>query len=117
MRGKLWFLAGLGAGYVFGTRAGREKYEELASTARKIKESPTVQEAAGVVQERATQIYSEGVNKVAGSRLGGTRLGERLIARAQSAERATPPPTPDPLMADSTVGLDSTGNTTRTVDS
>src|SRR5688572_4130752 len=50
MRGKLLFLGGLAAGFVLGARAGREKYEELRATALKIKESPTVQEAAGVVQ-------------------------------------------------------------------
>lgn len=82
MRGKLLFLGGLAVGFVLGTRAGREKYEELVQTARKIKDSPTVQEAAGVVQEQATRLYSEGKSKVsdklANSRFAETRLGERL---------------------------------------
>jgi len=47
MRGKLLFLGGLAVGFVVGSRAGREKYEELVQTARKVRESPTVQEAAG----------------------------------------------------------------------
>ena len=84
MRGKLWFLGGLAAGYVLGTKAGRERYEELARTARKIKESPTMQEAAGVLQEQATRIYTEGKGKVANSRLAETRFGERLLAPGQT---------------------------------
>ena len=83
MRGKLLFLGGLAAGFVLGTRAGREKYEELKATALKIKESPTVQEAAGVVQEQATRLYSEGKTKVAdrlaNSRFAETDLGQRLL--------------------------------------
>jgi hypothetical protein len=90
MRGKLWFLAGLATGYVLGTRAGREKYEELARTARKIKESPTVQEAAGVVQEQANRLYTEGKNSVANSRLGGTRIGQRLFAETRTGQNADP---------------------------
>jgi hypothetical protein len=111
MRGKLWFLAGLGAGYVLGTRAGREKYEDLANTARKIKESPTVQEAAGVVQERASQLYTEGVNKVATSRIGSTRVGERLVATAQASRRPTTPPSNDPIATESTMGPDGADGT------
>nr|BFE65736.1 hypothetical protein GCM10020063_102620 [Dactylosporangium thailandense] len=83
MRGKLLFLGGLAAGFVLGARAGREKYEELKATALKIKESPTVQEAAGVVQEQATRLYSESKTKVtdklANSRFAETEMGQRLL--------------------------------------
>jgi len=83
MRGKLLFLGGMAAGFVLGARAGREKYEELKATALKIKESPTVQEAAGVVQEQATRLYSEGKTKVtdklANSRFADTEVGQRLL--------------------------------------
>ena len=33
MKGKILFVAGLGLGYIFGTRAGREKYEQLKTLA------------------------------------------------------------------------------------
>ena len=88
MRGKLLFLGGLAAGFVLGARAGREKYEELKTTALKIKESPTVQEAAGVVQEQATRLYSEGKTKVtdklANSRFAESDLGQRLIGTPET---------------------------------
>jgi hypothetical protein len=83
MRGKLMFLAGLGAGFVLGTRAGREKYEELVQAARKVRENPTVQEAAGVVQEQANKIVSGSKEKVtdklSNSKLAETKVGERLL--------------------------------------
>lgn len=43
MKGKILFVAGLGVGYVLGTRAGREKYEQLKSTATKLWNDPRVQ--------------------------------------------------------------------------
>ena len=88
MRGKLMFLGGLAAGFVLGARAGREKYEELKRTALKIKESPTVQEAAGVVQEQATRLYSQGkdtvTDKLAHSRFAETNLGQKLLSTADT---------------------------------
>ena len=89
MRGKLLFLGGLAAGFVLGARAGREKYEELKATALKIKESPTVQEAAGVVQEQATRLYSESKTKVtdklANSRFAETEVGQRLLDKTSES--------------------------------
>jgi hypothetical protein len=88
MRGKLLFLGGLAAGFVLGSRAGREKYEELKATALKIKESPTVQEAAGVVQEQATRLYSESKTKVtdklANSRFAETEVGQKFLSPSSS---------------------------------
>jgi hypothetical protein len=60
MRGKLIFITGVGVGYVLGTRAGREKFDQMVAQARKVWESPTVQEAAGLVQAQATRLYDEG---------------------------------------------------------
>ncbi|MEV4625324.1 hypothetical protein AB0J90_03385 [Micromonospora sp. NPDC049523] len=73
MRGKLWFIGGLAAGFVLGARAGREKYEELVIKGRKVLDHPTVQEAAGVAQAQANRLYAEGKD-----RLSHTRLGEKL---------------------------------------
>jgi len=60
MRGKLFFITGVGIGYVLGTRAGREKFDQMVAQARKVWESPTVQEAAGVVQAQAAKLYDDG---------------------------------------------------------
>jgi hypothetical protein len=83
MRGKLLFLGGLAAGFVLGARAGRERYEELVVAARKVRDNPTVQEAAGVVQEQASKLVTGSkemlTDKLGHSRLGDTRLGERMF--------------------------------------
>jgi len=102
MRGKLMFLGGLAAGFVLGSRAGRQAYEELVETAKKVKESPTVQEAAGVVQAQATKVYEQGKATVT-DKLGNTRFGERL----RSGETMTEPV--PPVAVGSTT---STGSTT-----
>ena len=64
MRGKLMFIAGIGVGYVLGTRAGRQKFDQMVAQARRFWESPTVQEAAGVVQEQANRLYDQGKSAV-----------------------------------------------------
>jgi hypothetical protein len=73
MRGKLMFISGLAAGFVLGSRAGREKYEEIRTNAKKVWEHPTVQEAAGVAQAQANKLYTEGKDK-----LNQSKLGEKL---------------------------------------
>ncbi len=70
MRGKLLFLGGLAAGFVLGSRAGREKYEEIRANAQKLWDHPTVQEAAGVAQAQASKLYTEGKDKLQSSKLG-----------------------------------------------
>ncbi|MEV6306506.1 hypothetical protein AB0M02_44370 [Actinoplanes sp. NPDC051861] len=70
MRGKLMFLTGLAAGFVLGSRAGREKYEEIRANAEKVWRHPSVQEAAGVAQAQANKLYTEGKDKLQSSKLG-----------------------------------------------
>jgi hypothetical protein len=51
---RMAFAAGFATGYVVGTRAGRERYEQIVKLARQTAEHPAVQQAAGVVQAQAT---------------------------------------------------------------
>lgn len=85
MRGKLLFLGGAAVGFVLGARAGREKYDQLVVTSRKVWESPTVQEAAGVVQAQANRFYTEGKNAVT-EKLSQSRIGERFGRGAEETE-------------------------------
>jgi hypothetical protein len=85
MRGKLMFITGLAAGFVLGSRAGREKYEEIRVNAKKVWEHPTVQEAAGVAQAQATKLYTESKDKLQTS-----KLGEKLhVADTGETDTAT----------------------------
>jgi hypothetical protein len=56
MRYKLTFVAGFAAGYVAGARAGQERYEQIARLVRGLRENPTVQGAAGILQAQATDL-------------------------------------------------------------
>jgi len=51
VKGKILFVAGLGLGYVLGTRAGREKYEELRKAALKVWNDPRVQKQVDAVED------------------------------------------------------------------
>jgi hypothetical protein len=113
MRGKLWFLGGLAAGFVLGARAGREKYEEMVQTARKIKEHPTVQEATGVAQEQANRLITQGKDKLSQSRLAETRIGEKLLSPAGTSTR-TSALDRDDVLDDSTLAMTGTTATSPT---
>jgi len=47
---KLSTLAGVAVGYVLGTRAGRDRYEQIVALGRRVAGSQTVQSTAGVLQ-------------------------------------------------------------------
>ena len=42
MRGKLGIAIGLAAGYVLGTRAGRERYQQLTASAKRLADDPSM---------------------------------------------------------------------------
>jgi hypothetical protein len=75
---KLTILIAGAAGYVLGTRAGRERYEQIKSAATKVKNNPTVQdkaqqaadlarEKAPVVKDKVSGAASATAAKVSGS--------------------------------------------------
>jgi len=84
MRGKLMFISGLAAGFVLGSRAGREKYEEIRANAKKMWEHPSVQEAAGVAQAQANKLYTESKDKLQSS-----KFGEKLHAASGTSDTET----------------------------
>ena len=53
---RILLLAGIGVGYVLGARAGRDRYEQIRTTARRLAADPRVQSAKGKAQDAvATQ--------------------------------------------------------------
>ena len=107
MRGKLIFITGVGVGYVLGTRAGRERFDQMVAQARKFWESPTVQEAAGVVQAQAGRLYDEGKQVVTDqarrlSHRNGKALEEGEPTRRRPGTRRAPQPVPGKLLLTTT---------------
>jgi hypothetical protein len=71
MKGKILFLAGLGVGYVLGTRAGRERYEQIKAAASNLWNAPVVQKRVDDVQEfvkdkapEVAEFVADGAKKV-----------------------------------------------------
>ena len=62
---KLTLLVVAGAGYVLGSRAGRERYEQIKNQATKTWNNPKVQDAADTVQTQAKQAAGDVKGKVA----------------------------------------------------
>lgn len=56
MKGKVTLLAGAAIGYVAGTAAGRQRFEQLKAQAKRAMENPKVQEAAAEAQHKAADV-------------------------------------------------------------
>jgi len=61
MRGKLGIAVGLAAGYVLGTRAGRERYQQLTASAKRLVDDPSVQR----LQEELNGLFGSARQRVA----------------------------------------------------
>jgi hypothetical protein len=55
MKGKILFVVGLGIGYVLGTRAGRERYEQIRKAAEGVWNTPAVQQGVDTVKGFAAE--------------------------------------------------------------
>jgi hypothetical protein len=73
------FVAGLAIGFVAGTRAGRERYDQMVKFARATAENPAVQQATAAIQAQATEIVNSAAKKV------GDGLQEHVPHLAHSA--------------------------------
>jgi hypothetical protein len=63
MRHRAMFLAGLAIGFVAGTRAGRERYDQMKNLAQKVASNPTVRNASRTAGQKAGDL-----TKAAGQR-------------------------------------------------
>ena len=56
---KLSTLVGVAVGYVLGSRAGRDRYEQIVALGRRIAGSQTVQSTAGVLQAQFDSVTAK----------------------------------------------------------
>ena len=63
---KLMFLGVGAAGYVLGAKAGRERYEQIATQAQKLRSNPTVQQKVDEVKHAAKDAAGTATEKVRG---------------------------------------------------
>jgi hypothetical protein len=65
MRYRGLFILGFAVGYVVGTRAGRERYEQMKKAATQVAQSPPVQKATQVAGAKATELTKAAKDKAA----------------------------------------------------
>jgi hypothetical protein len=59
MAHKAAFVIGLATGYVLGSKAGRERYDQIAKITKKVSENPSVKRSTDAVQAQATNLSAQ----------------------------------------------------------
>ena len=79
MRGKLLFITGGLVGYVLGARAGRKRYEQIASTANSVWNAQPVQRRVNEVRDFALELVGDVPSVL-------LEAGKKVVTKAQSAK-------------------------------
>jgi len=95
MRGKAGLVVGLAVGYVLGTRAGRERYEQIKTQWLKLWHTPSVQKqvdkvkkfAASAAMALPSTLWNSAV-KVTKSAASANTPGEKLDATVKAARES-----------------------------
>ncbi|MEV5954761.1 YtxH domain-containing protein [Streptomyces sp. NPDC051987] len=82
MRYKLTFVVGLALGYVLGTRAGRERYEQLKKSARQVAQNPAVRNTAETAAQQGRVYAGRAFHSV--SEKVGDHMPDSVTARVRS---------------------------------
>ena len=87
MKGKILLVVGLGIGYVLGTRAGRERYEEIRAAASKLWNDPRIQSSV----DQASDFVSDGAKKVVSQVTGSKPAARKPAVRKPAARKPAAP--------------------------
>jgi hypothetical protein len=82
MRYRLTFIAGLALGYVIGTRAGRERYEQLKQSARQFAQNPAVRNTAECAAQSSRDLAGKAYHAVS------DKVGEKVPASVADRVRS-----------------------------
>ncbi len=61
---KMTFLMGMGAGYVLGARAGRERYEQIMEAFDSFRTNPKVHETMTQAKDQASHLAEQAKSKI-----------------------------------------------------
>ena len=94
MRGKVGLVIGVGIGYVLGTRAGRERYEQIKTQASSLWNTDTVQKQVGKVTDFAkssalalpTSLWNSAVKVTKAAKHSDGDAGDRLDAAVKAGK-------------------------------
>ncbi|MEW2246143.1 MULTISPECIES: YtxH domain-containing protein [unclassified Streptomyces] len=81
MRYRLTFVAGLALGYVLGTKAGRERYEQLKKSAQQLAQNPAVRNTAESAAQQGRQFAGKAYHVVS------DKVGDRVHVPDSVAHR------------------------------
>ncbi|MFF6999205.1 YtxH domain-containing protein [Streptomyces sp. NPDC008313] len=82
MRYRLTFVAGLALGYVLGTRAGRERYEQIKSYYHQVTENPAVRNTAETAAHQGREYAGKAYHAVS------DKMGDRVPASVAGRVRS-----------------------------
>jgi hypothetical protein len=82
MRYRLTFVTGLALGYVLGTRAGRERYEQLKKSGQRIAQNPAVRNTAESAALQGREFAGKAFHTV--SEKVGDRVPDSVAGRVRS---------------------------------
>ncbi|MBY8877763.1 YtxH domain-containing protein [Actinacidiphila acidipaludis] len=89
MRYRLTFITGALVGYVLGTRAGRERYEQLRAQAQKLAQNPAVRNTAEAAVLQGRQAASKTAGKVTSTV--GDHLPDSLAQKVRALHNGNAP--------------------------
>ena len=81
MKFRTTFIMGAAVGYVLGTKAGRERYEQIMQATRRLGENPKVQEAAETLRSKGGEIAGAARERVP------EQIGQRIAGRNREMPR------------------------------
>ncbi len=85
------FVLGFAVGFVAGTRAGRERYDQMVKYGRQVAGSPAVQKATVTVKEKTTEITKTAVAKAPEVARSATAQGQKIAKSARGKATAKMP--------------------------
>lgn len=88
---KVLLTAAGAAGYVLGARAGRQRYEQISTVARRVWRDPRVQKASTDVQDLAAQQVRQAAPVVK------DKVADAKQRVTHSSSAGSPPPPPPPV--------------------
>ncbi len=77
------FVLGFAVGYVFGTRAGRERYDQMVKSAKQIAGSPAVHKATYTVKTKTSEVTKTAVAKAPGLAKSATEQVPKIVSTAK----------------------------------
>lgn len=86
MRGKAAFFIGAGLGYLFGTKAGRERFEQIKGWANQTWSDPKVQAKVNEYGSTAARVAKDKGGALAGKLKSGSSAGTSGVAGMTGSE-------------------------------